>query len=40
MNYTNTSNPKIKLLKKLQTKKYREKEKLFLVEGEHLVKEA
>ena len=40
MVYTNTSNPKIKLLKKLQTKKYREKEKLFLVEGEHLVKEA
>ena len=33
-------NQKIKDIKKLQTKKYREKTNLFLVEGEHLVLEA
>ncbi len=40
MIYTSTDNAKIKDLKKLQIKKYRDKENLFLVEGEHLVLEA
>ena len=40
MLYTSIANPKIKELKKLQLKKYREKEKLFLIEGQHLVLEA
>ena len=35
-----TSNNKIKKLKKLHQKKYRDQEKKFLVEGIHLVKEA
>ena len=35
-----TSNEKIKSLKKLQTKKYRDEEKKYLIEGIHLVKEA
>ena len=34
------SNDKIMLLKKLKLTKYREKEKLFIIEGEHLVNEA
>jgi len=34
------SNPKIKQIKKLQQKKYRQKEQRFLVEGPHLVEEA
>ena len=38
--YTSINNPKIKNLKKLQQKKYRDKENLFLVEGKHLVEEA
>ena len=37
---TSLDNRKIKDIKKLQTKKYREKTSLFLVEGEHLVLEA
>ena len=40
MVYTSLENPKIKNLKKLQQKKYRDKENLFLIEGEHLVLEA
>ncbi len=40
MVYSSLDNPKIKQLKKLQTKKYREKTNLFLIEGEHLVLEA
>lgn len=40
MLYTSIENKKIKDLKKLQTKKYREKTGLFLVEGRHLVLEA
>lgn len=40
MVYTSLENPKIKDLKKLQQKKYRDKENLFLIEGEHLVLEA
>lgn len=40
MLYTSTSNSKIKELSKLKSKKYRDKSNLFLVEGEHLVKEA
>ena len=40
MIYTSTSNEKIKNTKKLQNKKYRDQENLFIVEGEHLVKEA
>ena len=33
-------NNKIKEIRKLKEKKYRDQEKLFLVEGEHLVLEA
>ena len=40
MELTSTSNELVKYLKKLQIKKYRDLEKLFLVEDEHLVKEA
>lgn len=40
MLYTSLDNPKIKEIKKLQQKKYRDKENLFLIEGEHLVLEA
>lgn len=40
MLYTSFENKKIKDLKKLNTKKYRDKTGLFLVEGEHLVLEA
>lgn len=40
MLYSSIANPKIKELKKLQQRKYREKEGLFLVEGSHLVLEA
>ncbi len=40
MLYTSTSNPKIKNIKKLNTKKYRDQNKEFLIEGEHLVLEA
>ena len=37
---TSLDNSKIKKYLKLKTKKYRDQEKLFLIEGEHLVKEA
>lgn len=40
MIYTSIDNKKIKDIKKLKTKKYRDKTNLFLVEGEHLVLEA
>lgn len=40
MVYTSLDNPKIKDIKKLSQKKYRDKTNLFLVEGEHLVLEA
>lgn len=40
MLYTSINNKKIKLYKQLQQKKIRDKEKMFIVEGEHLVKEA
>ncbi len=40
MTYTSIKNEKIKNLKKLNQKKYRDQEKLFLVEGYHLVEEA
>ena len=40
MLYTSINNPKIKKLKRLKEKKYRDEENLFLVEGEHLIKEA
>lgn len=40
MVYTSIENEKIKNIKKLNNKKYRDKEGLFLVEGEHLVLEA
>ena len=40
MVYTSVENEKIKNIKKLQQKKYRDKNGLFLVEGEHLVLEA
>jgi TrmH family RNA methyltransferase len=37
---TSSNNDKIKELKKLNDRKYRDKEELFLIEGEHLVAEA
>lgn len=40
MLYSSIENKKIKDIKKLNQKKYREQNKLFLVEGEHLVEEA
>ena len=40
MYITSTSNEKIKYIKKLNEKKYRDSENLFLVEDEHLVNEA
>lgn len=40
MLYTSIENKKIKDLKKLNTKKYRDKENMFLIEGPHLVLEA
>ena len=40
MIYSSIDNERIKNIKKLNTKKYRDQEKLFLVEGEHLVIEA
>lgn len=40
MTINSVSNKKIMLLKKLKSKKYRYLEKLFLIEGEHLVLEA
>ena len=40
MLYTSIENKKIKELKKLNTKKYRDLNNLFIVEGEHLVLEA
>lgn len=40
MVYTSLNNEKIKTLKKLKEKKYRDQTNLFLVEGEHLIKEA
>lgn len=40
MLYSSISNEKIKNIKKLNEKKYRDNEGLFLVEGEHLVLEA
>ena len=40
MLYTTKENSKIKDIKKLNQKKYRDKENLFLIEGEHLVLEA
>ena len=40
MIYTSIHNEKVKNLRKLNTKKYRDMTGLFLIEGEHLVKEA
>ena len=40
MLYTSTDNKKIKEIKKLNEKKYRDQNNLFIVEGEHLVLEA
>lgn len=40
MLYESVNNSKIKELKKLNTKKYRDESGLFLIEGEHLIKEA
>ena len=40
MLYSSANNPKIKELAKLKIKKYRDKQNLFLIEGNHLVKEA
>ena len=37
---TSINNEKIKNLSKLHLKKYRDEEKLFLIEGDHLIKEA
>lgn len=40
MIYTSINNEKIKNIKKLNEKKYRDQNELFLVDGEHLVQEA
>ncbi|MBP3461276.1 MAG: RNA methyltransferase [Bacilli bacterium] len=40
MLYSNIKNEKIKNIKKLNQKKYRDRDNLFIVEGEHLVLEA
>ena len=40
MLYTSVNNQKIKELIKLKTKKHRDKQNLFLVEGKHLTEEA
>jgi len=40
MELTSTSNDKVKFWQKLKEKKYRDLEKLFLIEDEHLVNEA
>lgn len=40
MLYSSVNNEKIKNIKKLNTKKYRDETNMYLVEGEHLVKEA
>ena len=40
MLYSSIENKKIKDLKKLHTKKYRDETGLFLVEGDHLIEEA
>lgn len=40
MLYTSVNNDYVKSLKKLNDKKYRDKNNLFLIEGEHLLKEA
>ena len=40
MLYKSHTNPKIKELTKLKTKKYRDKQNLFIIEGKHLVQEA
>lgn len=40
MLYSSVNNEKIKNIKKLNNKKYRDETNLYLVEGEHLVKEA
>ena len=40
MLYSSVNNEKIKNIKKLNTKKYRDETNLYLIEGEHLVKEA
>lgn len=40
MVYTSTNNEKIKEIKKLQSKKYRDEANLFFIESEHLVEEA
>ena len=40
MIYTSIQNDRIKELAKLKEKKYRDQTNLFLIEGEHLVREA
>ena len=40
MVYTSIENEKIKNIKKLNKKKYRDQENLFLIEGDHLIIEA
>ena len=40
MIYSSAENKKVKEYKKLKQKKYRDKTKMFLVEGQHLVEEA
>ena len=40
MIYTSLNNEKIKKIRKLKEKKYRDQTNLFLIEGEHLIKEA
>ena len=40
MLYTSKENPKIKEIKKLTIKKFRDESDTFLIEGEHLIYEA
>ena len=40
MNLTSTNNEKVKMWEKLKQKKYRDMYKMFLIEDEHLIKEA
>ena len=40
MLYSSVNNEKVKNIKKLNTKKYRDETKMYLIEGEHLVREA
>ena len=40
MTYTSVENDRVKEIKKVQLKKYRDLTRTFIVEGEHLIEEA